>query len=73
MESVANQVVTKGKPLFMPDEVERLKPLRMNRYFIKIMRESCRNLSLKNFRDFPEDKEEVESLHFCLKNFYQCG
>ena len=56
LNSVANQVITKGNSLFSPDEVDMLATLWMRRDFMQFMRESCGHLSLKNLQDFVEDK-----------------
>ena len=63
VNAVDDQAVTKGNSLLMPDEVDMLTTLRMSRYFMQLMRESYSHLSLKNFQDFVEDQEELESLN----------
>ena len=39
VDSVSNQVVTKGNILLVPDEIDILKTLRMNKGFMKFVRE----------------------------------
>lgn len=61
--SVANKVVAKGNNVLAPNETHILITLRMNRDFIKCMRESHSHFSLISLEDFIEDKEEVENLN----------
>ena len=61
VNSVANKVVTKVNSSLLPDDIDMLITLRINSEFMQFTRESYGHLSLKNFKDFAEDKEEVKT------------
>ena len=59
VNSVANQVVSKGNTLLNSNDIDVLTTQRMNSDFMMLMRDSHGHLSLKNLDYFIEDKEET--------------
>ena len=73
VNSVGNQVLTKGNSLLGPDEINKVVVLRMNRAFMKYMRQSHPEASQQHFnmtvlkpgdneegKPKPEEEEEEE-------------
>mmetsp|Transcript_18702 Transcript_18702/g.42542 ORF Transcript_18702/g.42542 Transcript_18702/m.42542 type:complete len:104 (+) Transcript_18702:882-1193(+) len=64
VNSVGNQVLTKGNSLLGPDEINKVVVLRMNRAFMKYMRQDHPEASQQHFNMTllkPGDNEEKDS------------